>query len=61
MLGREETNAYQKRAFYGVTASADDSPTREEDRTGDSRAYENSIDIANFGKGCDSPEEVDGA
>jgi hypothetical protein len=61
MPGTEDSNTYQKRTFHGVTPSADYCPTCEEDGTGDGRADENSIYIANLGESCNSPEEVDGA
>jgi hypothetical protein len=53
--------AYEKRALHWVASAASDAPRAENDGRRDGSADEQSINVANLGKGCDSPEKVDRA
>jgi hypothetical protein len=51
---------HQQGRFHWVTACACDSPPSKEDGCGDGSANEDGVDIADFRKGSDTPEEVYG-
>jgi len=49
---------HKERAFHGVASAAANAPSAEEEGAGDGDTNENGVDVADLGKGCDSPQEI---